>query len=407
MVQVPDLQGTLIFAQGSWYRMVDQKHSYLTLKSGSYYYTRRVPKSLSLSFGKKRFVKCLHTSSHARAERLSIELSSRLENIWDRLRLDLLDFTPIQTSPQRATLNKHYNSPKLSEVVEVYLRLKKQARGSTFVTSTQRNIRYLIECVGDITLAELHANHASRFRDHLTGKGLTTASVKRIFASVKAVVNLGITEFGLEAQNVFASVYLPDGEQSKARMPIPDATVLSIQINCTEVDDEMRWLIALLSETGMRLSEACGLTREDIILRDPNPHLLVRPRAWRRLKTAASERIIPLVGSGLWAADRAFKCSDSEFLFPKYCNNEGVKANSASGALNKWLKGRVPEGCVVHSFRHSFRDRLRAVECPSEIIDELGGWSTAGVGANYGLGFNLELKTKYMKMIAKRFYISV
>jgi hypothetical protein len=60
----------------------------------------------------------------------------------------------------------------------------------------------------------------------------------------------------LEAQNVFASVYLPDGEQSKARMPIPDATVLSIQINSTEVDDEMRWLIALLSETGMRLSEA-------------------------------------------------------------------------------------------------------------------------------------------------------
>lgn len=87
------------------------------------------------------------------------------------------------------------------------------------------------------------------------------------------------------------------------------------------------------------------------------------------------------------------------FLFPKYCNHGGVKANSASGALNKWLKGRVPDGCVVHSFRHSFRDRLRAVECPSEIIDELGGWSTAGVGSSYGQGFGLELKTRYMSMI--------
>jgi hypothetical protein len=239
--------------------MVDQKHSYLTQKNGIYYYTRRVPRSLSSRFGKARFVKCLHTSSLAKAERISSELSSRLENIWDRLRLDLLDFAPIQTSPQKATLNKHYHSPKLSEVVEVYLRLKRQARGSTFVTSTHRSIRYLIDCVGDIPLAELHANHASRFRDHLTGKGLTTASIKRIFATVKAVINLGITEFGLEAQNVFASVYLPDGGQSKARMPIPDAAILSIQITCTEVDDEMRWLIALLSETGMRLSEACGL----------------------------------------------------------------------------------------------------------------------------------------------------
>jgi len=379
--------------------MVDQKHSYLTQKSGIYYYTRRVPKSLLPSFGQKRFVKCLHTSSLTKAERLSSELSSRLENIWDRLRLDLVDFTPIQTSRQKAKPNADNNSAKLSEVVEVYLRLKKQARGSTFVTSTQRNIRYLIECVGDIPLSELHVNHGSKFRDQLIGKGLTTASVKRIFASVKAVVNLGITEFGLETQNVFASVYLPDGGQSKTRMPIPDAAVLSIQITCAKVDDEMRWLIALLSDTGMRLSEACGLTREDIILQAENPHLLVRSREWRRLKTATSERVIPLVGSGLWAANRAFECSSNMFLFPKYCNHEGVKANSASGALNKWLKGRVPEGRVVHSFRHSFRDRLRAVECPSEIIDELGGWSTAGVGSSYGRGFNLDLKARYMRMI--------
>ena len=24
---------------------------------------------------------------------------------------------------------------------------------------------------------------------------------------------------------------------------------------------------------------------------------------------------------------------------------------------------------VIHGFRHSFRDRLREVECPSEVID--------------------------------------
>ena len=169
--------------------MVDQKHKYLTLKNGIYYYTRRVPKSLSHSFGKKRFVKCLHTSSRFKAERLSSELSSRLENIWDRLRLDLVDFAPRQTAKQKVTSNVDNYSPKLSEVVEIYLRLKKQARGPTFVTSTQRAIRYLVECVGDIALTELHANHGAKFRDHLTGKGLSTASVKRVFASVKAVVN--------------------------------------------------------------------------------------------------------------------------------------------------------------------------------------------------------------------------
>ena len=33
------------------------------------------------------------------------------------------------------------------------------------------------------------------------------------------------------------------------------------------------------------------------------------------------------------------------------------------------------------------RDRLRAVECPSEVIDQIGGWSNASVGRGYGNGF--------------------
>ena len=35
------------------------------------------------------------------------------------------------------------------------------------------------------------------------------------------------------------------------------------------------------------------------------------------------------------------------------------------------------------------RDRLRAVGCPSEVIDQIGGWQTAGVGSSYGVGFKL------------------
>ena len=44
---------------------------------------------------------------------------------------------------------------------------------------------------------------------------------------------------------------------------------------------------------------------------------------------------------------------------------------------------------MLHSLRRSFRDRLRAVECPFDIIDRLGGWLTAGVGQSYGEGYPL------------------
>ena len=167
-----------------------------------------------------------------------------------------------------------------------------------------------------------------------------------------------------------------------------------------EQDDELRWIIALLSDTGIRLGEAIGLLKTDIVLEARIPHIDLKPHPWRRLKTPGSERQIPLVGASLWAAKRVLKQSpDNPFAIPKYCSEDGHKTNSASAALNKWLKAHAPEGCVIHSFRHSLRDRLRAIECLSDIIDQIGGWSTAGVGRSYGNGYTLVVLDSWMQRI--------
>ena len=70
-------------------------------------------------------------------------------------------------------------------------------------------------------------------------------------------------------------------------------------------------------------------------------------------------------------------------LFPRYNNALYSNSNSASAALSKWLKQQTKADCTMHSFRHSFRDRLRAVECSIELTDALGGWSADGIGAAY------------------------
>ena len=36
------------------------------------------------------------------------------------------------------------------------------------------------------------------------------------------------------------------------------------------------------------------------------------------------------------------------------------------------------------------RDRLRAVNCPSEMIDQIGEWSKRSVGEGYSEGFKQE-----------------
>ena len=45
------------------------------------------------------------------------------------------------------------------------------------------------------------------------------------------------------------------------------------------------------------------------------------------------------------------------------------------------------------------RDRLRAVECPSYIVDRIGGWLTAGVGQTYGKGYPLVVLNRWMSKI--------
>ena len=234
---------------------------------------------------------------------------------------------------------------------------------------------------------------AGRFRNYLFDRGMSSSSVKRVFSSVRAVINLAIREQGLSINNVFSGTFIPDDEAKIQRLPIPTDTLLNVQHECMQMDDEPRWLIALISDTGMRLSDACGLLTSDICLDGEIPHINLTAHPWRRLKTGSSLRQIPLVGTSLRAAKQVVK-KNHQFAFPKYCSETKCNANSASAALNKWLKPRVPDGCVIHSFRHSLRDRLRAVECPADIIDAIGGWTTEGVGHQYGIGHSLS--TKYM-----------
>ena len=53
----------------------------------------------------------------------------------------------------------------------------------------------------------------------------------------------------------------------------------------------------------------------------------------------------------------------------------------------------------MHCFRHSRRDRLRAVECPRGIADAIGGWVPSGVSQKYASGHQLTIKLKFLAQI--------
>ena len=371
---------------------------YFYKRNETFYFSRAIPSDLLHRFNKRKIEISLRTKSEVKAARSAAALSDRLERYWDSLRMEMIYSKELGLTVLPEARTVAADSFSLTNALALYHRLKGTGKTSLFFESSERSIRYLIECLGHDSLTSLEVSDAGRFRDYLFEHGMSSSSVKRFFSSVRAVINLAIREHGLSVTNFFSGTFIPDDEVKKKRSPIPADALLGIQRECVALDDEPRWLIALISDTGMRLSEACGLQARDIHLNTNAPYIDLVEHPWRRLKTSSSSRQVPLVGASLWAAHRIVDAGHS-FAFPKYSSEAKCNANSASAALNKWLKPRVPDGCVVHSFWHSLRDRLRAIECPADIINAIGGWVTEGVGHQYGKGHRLTVMHGWMKRL--------
>jgi integrase len=375
--------------------------SYLFSKRGIFYFVRRVPEDLLEHYLTPRIVLSLRTRSATSARAESAQIALKLDQEWKLLRQEELDQRLSRFRIDKPSIEKSSHSPLLSEAMQFYLREKSGTRGEGFERMTERSVGYAIGAMGDKPIDLYSRTDINLFRDQLRQQGQGNSTIRRVFASVRAVMNFCAREHDIDEPKALKSVYLGEEEKQEKRKPIPLPVIRRIQQECYRLDDQSRWVIALISETGMRLSEAIGLHSDDIFLDHEYPHLRLRERPWRSLKTPSSERSIPVFGASLWALQRASEASSKGLLFPHFCTPEGVKNNSASAALNKWMKPRVPNGCVIHSFRHSFRDRLRSLGCPTELIDQLGGWKRIGIGSTYGEGYHLSSSMQWIRKIAQ------
>ena len=383
--------------------LATKSNSYTFQKSGIWYFSRRVPADLRRHYRTGRIAYSLRTKLLRDARVRAMSDAAKLDRHWHILRIssdDLPGKHLLNDAVQESATVSSVDDHSLKAAVAVYLRLKGNDRPPTFEATVRRSCRYLIDCCGMKRLKDYVRSDATKFRDYLFAKGLNGASVARIFGTVRAVINLALSEFGLSIVNPFSNVYFDHSVGVKKRLPIKPEDIKKDQEECFNADDEKRWLIALIADTGMRLAEGAGLLKSDFIEHDGILSVNIRPHPWRPLKTASSARIIPLVGSAKWAAGRILAQPDSsQFAFANYNDSQRTNANSASAALNKWLKSKIGQGYPIHSFRHSMRDRLRAVECPSDVIDQIGGWLTQGVGNAYGEGYPTNILVKQLARV--------
>ena len=264
------------------------------VKDGIFYFVRRVPLELRRHYSSPKISYSLRTRSKFVASSRAIRAADRLDEYWFHLRMQDAELpgrhllrqqrhTANTFAPQHS-LDDDIDSPKLSDAVTTYLRLKGAGKGKTFHRAAERSCGYVLDTCGDKQLTAYTKADANTFRDALIKRGMAGSSITRVFGTVRSVVNFAASEEGITINNPFGGVYYDRSAGVEDRLPVSTTDLRTIQAECRKIDDEMRWLVALVADTGMRLAEAAGLLLDDIMDDDDGiPFIRVSPHPWRRI----------------------------------------------------------------------------------------------------------------------------
>ena len=159
--------------------------SYLYKKRGVWYFTKHVPYDVKEHHGVSRIIKSLRTKNLSHAKRLSIMYQEKLEGFWLSMRMQHMEFL-LKPRPH-ATNATHTNTPTIKETEAIYIHLKEDGKSKTFYRAAERNVGYVINELGNRPIADYSSADAASFRDTLFDRGLSSASVTRIFSSLRAI----------------------------------------------------------------------------------------------------------------------------------------------------------------------------------------------------------------------------
>jgi len=345
-----------------------------------------VPKHAVKAYGS--FIRQALSRCPIEAEAYAKRLSDVLEGSWSRTTeiVQPVDIPSVLVSFKPRSF-------VLSEIAKEYLTLRDIDQKPPTVA-----LSGFISLAGDRDVSEYTREDAKLFVRHLEMRGNKTATIRRRINSLSAILNYAYAELDLDKRNPFSRLIIKaEGEDSHKRGTFTTEQLKQGYDKAIASGSQIKLLMPLLGETGCRLAEIVGLRLEDIDLENDLIH--IRPNSARRLKTRNSQRTLPLVGYAKLAIEEALKHSDDQYLFPRYIKNGVCKADHASAALGKWLKNDF-NGLTAHCLRHTFRDRLRALECPMYMIDQIGGWkSVSSIGNSYGRGHQTEKIFEFIRRL--------
>ncbi|MCJ8340689.1 MAG: tyrosine-type recombinase/integrase [Pseudomonadales bacterium] len=278
----------------------------------------------------------------------------------------------------------------LTDAKRLYLKkrngIDKTAKNRKLRNVTNAAFAPVLELLGDREITKYKRVDISTVIEAGLAKGLKTATLKRQLGIVRAAINDLIREYELHSMhNPFKEFDIPNLlEDANDRASLDIQQIASLREFISSTEGSTADIIGMLLDTGSRLSDLLGLKITDVQLDADIPHIIFHKNSFRRLKTKASVRKVPLVGAALFCAKRAVASATTLFVFDRYVvvAEERIRNEGASATVNKAL-GRL--GCLTcHCMRHTMRTRLRNADVPAVRAEELQGWSRVSIADQYG-----------------------
>lgn len=261
-------------------------------------------------------------------------------------------------------------SMPISEAFDVYCRElaitdqlgKSEEQKASWKKVKLRAVKNFIALEGDLPMNEITRKHAQAFykwwgqrlRPKGGARGLSPSSTNRDLGNLRALYRAFWTYEGeIERSNPFDKLSFAK-KQFKDIPAFSDSWVMSrilVRGAFGRLNEQARLIVYALIETGCRPSEIANLLPENIVLDHEVPHLRIRDRDDRQLKSKSSVRDIPLVGVALEAMKRA----------PNGFSHYRNRGSLLSSALLKAFRSHnlMPtEDHRIYSFRHSLEKRM-------------------------------------------------
>ncbi|MEM9678879.1 MAG: DUF6538 domain-containing protein [Bacteroidota bacterium] len=253
----------------------------------------------------------------------------------------------------------------------------------------KKAVNNFVKAVGDKDINTITHQDILTFRDwwmeRMDEEEIKADTVNKDFTHLKGVLETVSThdELNLNIETLFKKIHLKEhkiNQRASYTTEFIRDEILN-PITLKQLDGEARSLLYILANIGARPIELVNLIADDIKLNHEVPHVHIKPRKGYSLKTTESERKLPLIGKAL----EAFKA------YPNGFNIYRGNSDKLSVDINAYLTKnnlRPTEKHSLYSLRHSFQDRLNALELPDRIQCQLMGHKFHR--PKYGSGATLE-----------------